>query len=148
MSKSKQTLSEAPVRTSGYKPLRNQVARWKVGCQAFVMRSNRSLARRAAEGGGVETSSIRRSSALTVPLFSAAIAKSSRRVRTALSAWLCGLSAGFGLSDPHVRRLLRFAYLAPDIIEAIVEGHQPRSLTVKLLLLAWCDQCAAFGFSH
>src|SRR2546430_10707200 len=58
----------------------------------------------------------------------------------------------FGLSDPHVRRLLRFAYLAPDIVEAIVEGRQPRSLTVKLLLrgipLAWSDQRAAFRFSH
>jgi site-specific DNA recombinase len=53
----------------------------------------------------------------------------------------------FGLSDPHVRRLLRFAYLAPDI----VEGRQPRSLTVNVLLraipLAWSDQRAAFGFS-
>jgi hypothetical protein len=39
-----------------------------------------------------------------------------------------------GLSEPHVRRLLRFAYLAPDIVEAIVEGRQPRTLTVKLLL--------------
>ena len=54
-----------------------------------------------------------------------------------------------GLSEPHVRRLLRFAYLAPDIVEAIVEGRQPRTLTVKLLLqgipLDWSDQCAAFG---
>src|SRR5262249_33939602 len=58
----------------------------------------------------------------------------------------------FGLSHPHVRRLLRFAYLAPDIVEAIVQGRQPRSLTVKLLLrripLAWSDQRAAFGFSR
>jgi site-specific DNA recombinase len=58
----------------------------------------------------------------------------------------------FGFSNAHVRRLLRFAYLAPDIVEAIVEGRQPRSLTVKLLLrgipLAWSDQRAAFGFSH
>jgi len=37
-----------------------------------------------------------------------------------------------GLSEPHVRRLLRFTYLAPDIVEAIVEGRQPRTLTVKL----------------
>jgi site-specific DNA recombinase len=56
----------------------------------------------------------------------------------------------FRLSDPHVRRLLRFTYLAPDIVEAIVEGRQPRILTVKLLLkgipLEWADQRAAFGF--
>jgi site-specific DNA recombinase len=58
----------------------------------------------------------------------------------------------FGLSNPHVRRLLRFAYLAPDIVEAIVEGRQHRSLTVKRLLrgvpLAWTDQRAVFGFSR
>jgi len=58
----------------------------------------------------------------------------------------------FGLSDPHVRRILRFAYLAPDIVEAIFEGRQPRSLSVKVLLrgipLAWSDQRAVFGFSH
>ena len=36
----------------------------------------------------------------------------------------------FKLHDAHVRRLLRFGYLAPDIVEAIVEGRQPRSLTV------------------
>jgi hypothetical protein len=56
----------------------------------------------------------------------------------------------FRLSDPHVRQLLRFTYLAPDIVEAIVEGCQPRILTVKLLLkgipLDWADQRTAFGF--
>jgi site-specific DNA recombinase len=56
----------------------------------------------------------------------------------------------FGLSDAHVRRLLRFAYLAPDIVETIIDGRQPRALTVKLLLrgipLDWADQRAAFGF--
>ena len=54
------------------------------------------------------------------------------------------------MSDAHVRRSLRFAYLAPDIVEAIVEGRQPRILTVKLLLRAipldWADQRTAFGF--
>jgi DNA invertase Pin-like site-specific DNA recombinase len=58
----------------------------------------------------------------------------------------------FGLSEPHIRRLLRFAYLAPDMVEAIVEGRQPRSLTIRLLLrgvpLSWSDQRAAFGFTH
>jgi hypothetical protein len=58
------------------------------------------------------------------------------------------IAQGHGLSEPHVRRLLRFAYLAPDIVEAIVEGRQPRTLTVKLLLkgipLDWSDQRAAF----
>jgi site-specific DNA recombinase len=60
------------------------------------------------------------------------------------------IGQSFGLSDAHVRRLLRFAYLAPDIVEAIIEGRQPRALTVKLLLrgipLDWADQRTAFGF--
>jgi site-specific DNA recombinase len=58
----------------------------------------------------------------------------------------------FKLNDAHVRRLLRFGYLAPDIVEAIVEGRQPRALTVRRLLqgipCAWADQRKAFGFTH
>jgi hypothetical protein len=57
----------------------------------------------------------------------------------------------FKLNDAHVRRLLRFGYLAPDIVESIVEGRQPRSLTVKRLLpgipCAWSEQRAVFGFT-
>jgi hypothetical protein len=56
----------------------------------------------------------------------------------------------FALSNPHVRQLLRFTYLAPHIVEAIVEGRQPSIWTVKLLLkgipLDWVDQRAPFGF--
>src|SRR5262249_32735797 len=55
----------------------------------------------------------------------------------------------FGLGDAHVRRLLRVAYLAPDIVEAIIEGRQPRTLTGKRLLrgipLSWADQRDTFG---
>jgi len=57
----------------------------------------------------------------------------------------------FKLNEAHVRRILRFNYLAPDIIAAIVEGRQPHSLTVKRLLqgipCAWPDQRTAFGFT-
>ena len=58
----------------------------------------------------------------------------------------------FQLNDAYVRRLLRFAYLAPDIVEAIVQGHQPRSMTVYRLLqgipCSWPDQRAVFGFAR
>jgi site-specific DNA recombinase len=58
----------------------------------------------------------------------------------------------FRLSDAHVRRILRFGYLAPDIVETIIEGRQPRSMTVKRLLqgipCVWADQRAAFGFAR
>jgi hypothetical protein len=44
------------------------------------------------------------------------------------------LSGSFQLNEAHVRRVLRFGYLAPDIVEAIAEGRQPRCMTVKRLL--------------
>jgi site-specific DNA recombinase len=74
-------------------------------------------------------------------------------------SWMRGLRQGeyadtadigrrFGFSNAHVRRLARLAYLAPDILEAIVDGGQPRSLTVRTLLrsipLAWSDQRTVF----
>jgi DNA invertase Pin-like site-specific DNA recombinase len=62
------------------------------------------------------------------------------------------IASRFKLNDAHVRRLLRLGYLAPDIIEAIVEGRQPRALTVRRLLhgipCAWADQRRAFGFAR
>ena len=43
------------------------------------------------------------------------------------------------------------SYLAPDIVDAIVEGRQPRPLTIRLLFqgipLSWSDQRATFGSS-
>jgi site-specific DNA recombinase len=55
------------------------------------------------------------------------------------------------LSEAYVRRILRLAFLAPDIVEAIAEGRQPRGLTLQRLLdpvpLAWPDQRRRFGFS-
>ena len=93
-----------------------------------------------------------------------------RRVNQALilalaraEIWMRDLRAGkyadtveiarqFKFGDEHVRRVLRIGYLAPDIIEAIVEGRQPRSMTVKRLLQRvpcdWADQRAAFGFAR
>jgi site-specific DNA recombinase len=77
-------------------------------------------------------------------------------------SWMRGLRQGeyadtaeigrrFSFSNAHVRRLLRFAYLAPDILEAIVDGRQPRSLTVRALLrsipLAWSEQRTVFGLT-
>jgi DNA invertase Pin-like site-specific DNA recombinase len=93
-----------------------------------------------------------------------------RRVNHALilaiaraKSWMQGLRSGrcadttdiarqFQLNDAHVRRILRFGFLAPDIVEAIIEGRQPRSLIVKRLLrgirCVWADQRAAFGFAR
>ena len=74
---------------------------------------------------------------------------------TIFAAAITGIDAEiarrFKLHHAHVRRLLRFSYLAPDIVEAIVEGRQSRSLTVKRLLKgiawAWDEQRKTFGFA-
>ncbi len=75
-----------------------------------------------------------------------------RDLRSARYADTTDIARCLELSDAHVRRVLRFGYLAPDIVEAIVEGRQPRILTVKMLLkgipCAWCDQRLAFGFTR
>jgi DNA invertase Pin-like site-specific DNA recombinase len=58
-----------------------------------------------------------------------------------------------GVSPSYFTRLVRLSYLAPDIIQAILDGHQPRDLTPEKLLehsrlpLAWRDQRTALGFA-
>ena len=58
-----------------------------------------------------------------------------------------------GYSKRHRWQLLRIAFLAPDIIAAIVEGRQPPSLTGRRLLRAtdipldWAAQRRFLGFS-
>jgi hypothetical protein len=58
-----------------------------------------------------------------------------------------------GMSDRYVGRLLPLAFLAPDIVEAILAGNQPVDLTAETLLrrtdlpLAWADQRALLGFA-
>ena len=72
-----------------------------------------------------------------------------RDLRSGTYADTTEIARQFQLNDAHVRRILRFGYLAPDIVEAIIEGRQPRSMTVKRLLqgipCVWADQRAAFG---
>ncbi len=59
--------------------------------------------------------------------------------------------AGPASSHRHLVRLARLAYLAPDIIVAIMEGRQPKSMTSRALLrvsnmpLDWSEQRKMFG---
>ena len=50
----------------------------------------------------------------------------------------------------YAGRILQFAFLAPDIVEAILEGRQPADLTVQKLLrgfpLGWPEQRKRLGF--
>jgi site-specific DNA recombinase len=58
-----------------------------------------------------------------------------------------------GVSRSYFTRVVRLSYLAPDIIQAILDGRQPRDLTAEKLLghsrlpLAWHDQRTALGFA-
>jgi len=58
-----------------------------------------------------------------------------------------------GVLPNYVRRLVRLAFLAPKIVEAIVIGHQPPELTAKALTerielpLFWDDQERVIGIS-
>ena len=57
--------------------------------------------------------------------------------------------AGVGLA--RYRRLLRLSFVAPDIVEMIVDGRQPPSLTVAHLVgmtnipLSWGKQRVVLG---
>jgi hypothetical protein len=57
-----------------------------------------------------------------------------------------------GVTDAYVCRLLPLACLAPDIVEAILDGRQPKGLKLVEMLgngpLAWNTQRKTWGFSN
>ena len=63
------------------------------------------------------------------------------------------IAAAEDVSPSYLTRLLRLAYLAPDIVTAIVDGHQPPQLTANQLMrdtrlpLEWPAQRALLGFA-
>jgi len=61
------------------------------------------------------------------------------------------IAAREGLAARYVGRLIRLAFLAPEIVESIVEGRQPITLTAEALTrrielpLSWCSQRTALN---
>jgi site-specific DNA recombinase len=55
-----------------------------------------------------------------------------------------------GLTERYVGRILECAFLAPDIVEAILDGRQPTDLTFQKLTrqlpLSWVEQRQQLGF--
>jgi site-specific DNA recombinase len=55
-----------------------------------------------------------------------------------------------GLTERYVGKVFACAFLAPDIIESILEGRQPDDLNFEKLCrhvpLSWVEQRAQFGF--
>jgi DNA-directed RNA polymerase specialized sigma24 family protein len=62
---------------------------------------------------------------------------------------LRALAREHGVLPRSVRRILRCAFLAPDLIETILQGHQPPALTLAglchTLPLDWAEQRKEFG---
>ncbi len=61
------------------------------------------------------------------------------------------IASKFDLSESYVRRILRLAYLSPDVVLAIAEGRHPPTLVLQRLLrpipLAWAEQRQTLGFT-
>lgn len=65
---------------------------------------------------------------------------------------LSSIARQHGKCRTRLGKLIELSCLAPDIVAAIVEGKQPKSLTVQRLVntklpLAWSEQRQALGFS-
>ena len=67
---------------------------------------------------------------------------------------IAALARRLSVDDGEVSRILPLAFLAPDIVEAILAGHQPVELTARRLIrfkpipILWTDQRVAFGFQQ
>jgi site-specific DNA recombinase len=69
------------------------------------------------------------------------------------AASIADLAQRVGTDERYVSRLLKLAFLAPDIIDAILDGRQPRSLSLERLKkielpLSWNAQRTALGFAR
>jgi hypothetical protein len=72
-------------------------------------------------------------------------------ISTGKARSLAAIAAREGLAVRYVGRLIRLAFLAPEIVESIVEGRQPTTLTAEALTrrielpLSWCAQRTALN---
>ena len=60
------------------------------------------------------------------------------------------LAEALGVDRSYVSRIMRLALLAPDIVEAIVEGREPSELSLERLVMGmpvlWGEQREVLGF--
>ncbi len=56
------------------------------------------------------------------------------------------------MTERYVSRIMRLAFLAPDIVEAKLDGYQPADLELERLMkgipVSWNEQRRALGFSR
>ena len=72
-----------------------------------------------------------------------------RLIETGVHASIEEIARAEKINSTYVGRVLRLTLLAPEIIEAILEGRQPVGMTMAGLLtgfpVVWAEQDAAFG---
>jgi hypothetical protein len=72
-----------------------------------------------------------------------------RRIESGQARSITDLAEKEGVTVAYVCRLLPLTCLAPDIVEAILEGRQPKGLRLAEMLgngpLAWGDQRVSWG---
>ena len=75
-----------------------------------------------------------------------------RRVESGQAKSITDLAEQEGVTDAYVCRLLPLTCLAPDLVEAILDGRQPKGLRLVELLgnapLTWTAQRKSAGLSH
>jgi hypothetical protein len=75
-----------------------------------------------------------------------------RRIESGQAKSITDLAEQEGVTDAYVCRILPLTCLAPDIIEAILDGRQPKGLGLAEMLgngpLAWNAQRKTWGFSN
>jgi hypothetical protein len=73
-----------------------------------------------------------------------------RRIESGQAKSITDLAEQEGVTDAYVCRLLPLTCLAPDIIEAILDGRQSQGLRLAEVLgngpVSWEDQRASWGF--
>jgi hypothetical protein len=75
-----------------------------------------------------------------------------RKIESGRAKSITDLAEQEGVTDAYVCRLLPLTCLAPDIVEAILDGRQPKGLRLAEMLgngpVPWNDQRVSWGFSH
>ena len=75
-----------------------------------------------------------------------------RRIESGQAKSITDLAEQEGVTDAYVCRLLPLTCLAPDIVEAILDGRQPKGLRLAEMLgngpLGWEEQRVKWGFCH
>ena len=75
-----------------------------------------------------------------------------RRIESGQARSITDLAEQEGVTDAYVCRLLPLTCLAADIVEAIVDGQQPKGLRLAEMLgngpPAWEEQRSVWGFSQ